>query len=180
MDANNLSLALTTRFLESATGEQRIAASIGQIRHFDEQRVQLPGRPTTDYSGSTYAGEVDLRLSDRWRFVLGQQWDPNDEHTEMSTVLLQNRFGDNGLLNLGYRYRRDYLEQVDLSAALPLAPGWSLVARENYALNDPRATDPLRRGGRSLERFVGIQHDTCCIAWRLIARRWVHDTAGEY
>jgi len=180
MDANNLSLALTTRFLESTTGAQRIAASIGQIRYFDEQRVQLPNRPATDFDGSVYAGELDLALSDRWRFVIGQQWDPEDRQTDLSTVLLQNRFGNGGLVNLGYRYRRDYLEQVDLSAAIPLGPGWSLVARENYALNDPRAADPLRRGGRSLERFLGVQHDTCCVAWRVIARRWIHDTAGEY
>ena len=182
MDANNLSLALTTRFLENETGAERVSASIGQIRYFDEQRVQLPNVDPTDYGGSTYAGELDLRLSDRWRLVLNQLWNPNSDRTDLSTATVQNRFGNDGIVNLSYRYRRDFLEQVDFSTAIPLTPTWRLIARENYALNNPRASanDPHGTGGRSLERFIGIEHDTCCMAWRMIVRRWVHNVEGEY
>ncbi|HEY6940189.1 LPS-assembly protein LptD [Dokdonella sp.] len=179
MDANNLSLALTTRFLEDATGVERVSASIGEIRYFDDQRVQLPGVPPTDFGGSIYAGEIDLHLSDRWRIVLDQQWNPNQHRTELSTFTLQNRFGDEGIVNFSYRYRRNFLEQVDVSAAIPLTPAWRLIARENYALNDPLATDPRGRDGRTLERFIGIEHDTCCVAWRVIARHWIRSVGGQ-
>jgi len=181
MDANNLSLALTTRVLESSSGEERLSASIGQIRYFDEQRVQLPRRQQTDYSGSAYAGELALRLSDRWRFVLDQQWNPNTHRTDLSTFTVQNRFGNGGVVNFSYRYRRGLLDQVDLSAAVPLGDGWRLIARNNHALSMPRASaaDPHGTGSRPLERFIGIEHDTCCVAWRLLARRWVHNALGE-
>ncbi|MFI4969513.1 MAG: LPS-assembly protein LptD [Lysobacterales bacterium] len=181
MDANNLSLALTTRLLENASGEERVSASLGQIRYFDDQRVQLPGRPLTDFGGSAYAGEVDLHLSDRWRLVLDQQWNPNTHRTDLSTFTVQNRFGGEGIVNFSYRYRRDFLEQVDISTAIPLSPSWRLIARENYALNDPLASPLDRHGkdGRTLERFIGLEHDTCCIAWRVIARRWIHNIEGE-
>ncbi|MEO6690333.1 MAG: LPS assembly protein LptD [Dokdonella sp.] len=181
MDANNLSLAVTTRFLDDASGTERVSASIGEIRYFDDQRVQLPGLPPTDFGGSAYAGEIDLHLNDRWRVVLDQQWNPNTHQTDLSTFTLQNRFGDNGIVNASYRYRRDFLEQVDLSAALPITPSWRVIARENYALNDPLAvaTDPRGKDGRTLESFIGIEHDTCCIAWRLIARRWIHNIEGD-
>lgn len=181
MDANNLSLALTTRFLEDATGTERISASIGEIRYFDDQRVQLPNTPVTDFGGSAYAGEIDLHLSDRWRIVLDQQWNPNTHRTDLSTFSLQNRFGDDGVVNFSYRFRRDFLEQVDVSAAIPLTPSWRLIARENYALNDPlaSATDPHGRDGRTLERFIGFEHDTCCIAWRVIARHWIRSVTGD-
>ncbi len=192
MDANNLSLALTTRFLEDSTGTEalttrfledstgteRVSASIGQIRYFDDQRVQLPGVPPTDFGGSAYAGEIDLHLSDRWRVVLDQQWNPNTHRTDLSTYTLQNKFGDNGIVNFSYRY--DFLEQIDVSAAVPITPSWRLIARENYALNDPLAlpTDPRGRDGRTLERFIGIEHDTCCLAWRVIARHWINSIEG--
>lgn len=181
MDANNLSLALTTRFLESATGEERVSASIGQIRYLDDQRVQLAGVPPTDFGGSAYAGEVDLHLSDRWRVVLDQQWNPNTHRTDLSTFTLQNRFGSDGIVNFSYRYRRDFLEQIDVSAAVPITPSWRVIARENYALNDPLAasTDPRGKDGRTLERFVGLEHDTCCLAWRVIARHWIHNVEGN-
>lgn len=176
MDANDLSLALTTRLFEAASGEERLAASIGQIRHFDPQRVQLPGRPRTDWSGSVYAGELDLRLSPRWRLVLDQQWDPNARRTELSTFTVQSRFGRGGVANASYRYRRDFLEQVDLSAAIPLNEAWRLVLRENRALSDARLPGS---GSRTLERFVGLEHESCCLAWRVIARRWLHNSQGE-
>lgn len=181
MDANNLSLALTTRLLEDATGEEHLSASIGQIRYFEDQRVQLPGAPPTDYSDSTYAGEIDLRINDRWRITLDQLWNPNTDRTDLSAVTLQNRFGSDGVVNLSYRYRRDFLEQVDLSALVPITPAWRLIGRWNYALNDPTAapTDPNGQDGRTLERFIGIEHDSCCIAWRVLARHWIHTIEGD-
>jgi LPS-assembly protein len=181
MNANNLSLALTTRLLEDATGDERVSASIGQIRYFDDQQVQLPGVPPTDYAGSTYAGELDLHISDRWRFVIDQQWNPNTDQTDLSAVSLQNRFGSGGILNLSYRFRRDFLEQVDFSTQIPITPAWSVIARWNYALNNPLAppTDPHGTAGRTLERFIGVEHESCCVAWRVIARHWVHNAEGD-
>lgn len=181
MDANNLTLALTTRMLEDATGTERVSASLGNIRYFDDQRVQMPGRPQTDFGGSAWAGEIDLHLSDRWRVVLAQQWNPNSHHTDLSTLGVQTRFGNGGLVNFSYRFRRDFLEQVDLSAAIPLAEGWRLVGRHNYALNNPLALPGDRHGkdGRTLESFIGIERDTCCVTWRLLARHWVRNAQGE-
>ena len=181
MDANNLSLALTTRLLEDATGVERLSASIGEIRYFDDQRVQLPNVPPTDFGGSTYAGEIDLHLSDRWRVTWDQQWNPNTDRTDLSAVTLQNRFGDAGILNLSYRYRRDFLEQVDVSALIPITPAWHFIGRWNYALNNPLAlpTDPHGTKARTLERFFGIEHETCCVAWRVIARHWIHNAEGD-
>ena len=182
MNANNLSLALTTRMLEDATGEERVSASVGQIHYFDDQRVHLPGQLPTDFAGSTYAGELDLRLTDRWRLTLDQQWNPNNDRTELSAVTLQNRFGSTGVVNFSYRYRRDLLEQVDVSTLIPITPAWRLIARWNYALNEPQAppSDPKGTDGRTLESFLGIEHDSCCLAWRVIARRWIHNIEGEY
>ena len=181
MDANNLSLALTSRFLEDATGEERLSASIGQIRYFDDQRVQLPGQPPTDFGGSAYAGEIDLHLSDRWRFVLDQQWNPNTQRTDLSTFTVENRFGSGGIVNFSYRYQRNYFEQADVSAAVPITPSWRLIARDNYALNDPQAlpSDPRGTSGRTLERYFGVEHDTCCITWRAIVRHWIRDVEGD-
>ncbi len=169
MDANNLTLALTSRLIDDASGIERVSASFGQIRYFDEQRVQLPGRPATDYSGSTYVGELDLRISDRWRATLGNQWNPNSDRTDLSSIGVQNRFGRDGVVNFSYRFRRDFLEQVDGSVLVPLGAAWRLVARWNYSLRDDA----------TLEAFAGFEHDSCCVAWRILGRRYVHNIEGE-
>jgi LPS-assembly protein len=169
MDANNLTLALTSRLLESDSGVERLSASFGQIRYFDEQRVQLPGVPATDYSGSAYVAELDLHITDRWRVRLADQWDPNDDRTDLSAVSLQHRFGDVGVLNASYRYRRDFIEQTDFSALVPLNDTWSLIGRWNYSLRD----------SRTLESFLGIEHDSCCVVWRVIGRHYVRNAEGR-
>lgn len=168
-DANNLTLALTSRLLESDSGVERVAASLGQIRYFDDQRVQLPGQPPTDYPGSDYVGQLDLRLSERWRLSLAEQWDPNRDRSDLGTFSLQHRFGREGVLNLSYRYRRDFLEQADIAALVPLNERWRLVGRWNYSLRDDK----------TLEGFFGVEHDDCCTAWRILARHYVHNVAGD-
>ncbi len=168
-DANNLTLALTSRLLESDSGVERVSASLGQIRYFDDQRVQLPGQPATDYAGSDYVGQLDLRLSERWRLSLAEQWDPNRDRSDLGTFSLQHRFGREGVLNLSYRYRRDFLEQADIAALVPLNERWRLVGRWNYSLRDDK----------TLEGFFGVEHDDCCTAWRILARHYVHNVAGD-
>ena len=148
---------------------ERVAASLGQIRYFDDQRVQLPGQPPTDYAGSDYVGQLDLRLSERWRLSLAEQWDPNRDRSDLGTFSLQHRFGREGVLNLSYRYRRDFLEQADIAALVPLNERWRLVGRWNYSLRDDK----------TLEGFFGVEHDDCCTAWRILARHYVHNVAGD-
>lgn len=169
MDANNLTVAVTSRLIEDSTGQERASLSLGQIRYFDDQRVQLPGRTETDFSGSTYVGELDLRLNDRWRATFSNQWNPNSDQTDLSAVGIQNRFGKEGVFNVSYRFRRDLLEQADASVLIPLNPSWRLVGRWNYSIFDRQ----------TLEAFAGIEHESCCISWRLLARRYVHNVERD-
>lgn len=168
-DANNLTLALTTRLIEDSSGEDRLSATIGQIRYFDGQRVQLPGVSPTDFDSSAYVGSLDVRLGQRWRLRLDQQYSPNSEQTDLSAVSVQNRFGLDGAVNVSYRFRRDYLEQADISALIPINREWRVVGRHTYSMFDNKA----------LETFVGIERDSCCTAWRVLARRWIRNTLAN-
>ena len=168
MDANNLTVALTSRLLD-AGGAEKMSASIGQIRYFDPQRVQLPGTPETDYSGSAYVAQFSAKLSERWNLNLAQQWNPNGHFTQLSTVAVQHRLYNNGILNLSYRYRRNYLEQLDFSAFYPINERWNAVGRWNYSLDQ----------SRTLEAIAGFEYDSCCVAVRLLGRHYVRNSAGE-
>ena len=69
MDANNLTAALTTRLLDES-GIERLSASLGQIRYFSPQRVQLVRgqnsvMPSTDWTRSDYVAQLAIRLDDR-------------------------------------------------------------------------------------------------------------------
>lgn len=169
MDADNLTLALTTRVLDEANGDELVRASIGQVRYFDDQRVQLPGAAPTDYSRSAFAAEVDFRLGERWRVALGQQYDPEDSETDLSAIRVQHRFGERGVANFAYRFRRDFIEQVDASTAFPVSERVRLIARLNYSLRDER----------TLEALAGVEFESCCYAFRVLGRHYVRNVEGE-
>lgn len=163
-NANNLTAALTTRLLRTDNGDQLLSASIGEIHYFDTQRVQLPGTPELDYSGSDYVGELDLRLNDRWDLRWDQEWNPNTHRTDLSGVGVEYRFGGEGVVNFSYRFRRGLLEQVDASTLVPLNPNWSVIARYYYSLLDKQL----------LEAFAGFEYDSCCVAARVLVRHYVN------
>jgi LPS-assembly protein len=178
MDANQATLALTTRLLEEASGRERLSASIGQIRYFDAQRVQLPGMAATDLSGSALVADLDLTLSDRWRIGVSQQWDPEDELSELSALRAQYRWREAGVFNLAYRFRREAsgvlanqvaLEQIDASFLAPISERWRLIARWNYSLLDES----------TLEAVAGFEWESCCIATRILGRHYVRNREGE-
>jgi LPS-assembly protein len=169
MDANNVTLAVTSRLLADDSGEEIVRASFGQIRYLDDQRVQLPGVTGTDYSGSDYAAEFDFRLNRRWRLALSQLYDPINDRTDLSAIRLQRQFAAGGVANLSYRFRRDQLEQVDASTAYPLNERWRLIGRWNYSLRD----------SRTLEALAGLEFDSCCYAFRILGRHYVRNVEGE-
>lgn len=168
VNANNLTLALRTRLLDSS-GIERFSAGIGQIRYFTPQYIQLPGYPVTDYAGSAYVGMVSVGLTRDWSFNLTQQYDPNLHRTTVSTVGIQRRLNDDGVLNLAYRYRRGLIDQYDVSTLWPISPSWSVVGRWNYSVRDHR----------TLEAFSGVEWDSCCVAVRGVVRRFVRDSQGD-
>ncbi|HET9483238.1 MAG TPA: LPS assembly protein LptD [Xanthomonadales bacterium] len=169
MDANQLTLALSSALVDDADGDELLRASIGQIRYFDDQDVQLPGVPPTDFSGSAYAAELDLSLDERWTLTVSQQYDPEDSETDLSAVRAQYRFGTRGVANLAYRYRRDLLEQLDGSVAFPLNDSTRLVGRWLYSLQDED----------TLEAFAGVEYESCCWALRLLGRHYIRNIEGE-
>jgi len=178
MDANQATVALTTRLLEEASGRERLSASVGKIRYFEPQRVQLPGVPAMDPEGSAVVGDLELTLSDRWRVGLSQQWDPEDELSDLSALRAQYRWRPDAVFNFAYRFRRENqganvgqvsVEQVDTSFTLPLDERWRLVGRWNYSLLD----------SSTLEAVGGFEWQNCCLAARVLGRHYVRNREGE-
>ncbi len=178
MDANNLTAAVTTRFLD-AGGVQKAAFSFGQIHYFSPQKVQL-GRnaPATEFDGSDYVAQASLGLSDNWRLNSVYQWDPNHHRTSVGTLQFQRRLGFDGVLNFSYRYRYHYMEQLDASAAIPVSENWRLLGRWNVALRR-RETQWQRGDPKTLAALLGVEYNNCCIAVRLIGRHYVRNVHGD-
>jgi LPS-assembly protein len=198
MDANNVTLALTTRLLDD-TGVERVSAGIGQIRYLSDQKVQMPGVAPTDFNGSNYVAQLGIQLNDKWRLNSSYQWNPNKRQspyldastatvveqghdTDLATVQIQRRLKGDGIFNFSYRYRRNVMEQFDTSVVYPVSDRWRALARWVFARRDvlPVTTNGVTFttftfSHRTLEAAAGVEYDSCCVAFRVLGRHYVQD-----
>jgi LPS-assembly protein len=167
-DTEQISVGVTSRVLDVTTGRELMTATIGQTRYFDDRRVALPGMPVATLERSDYIAEVRFLLFRNVNFDFGHQWGATDSGTTKSEARLQYRPARNKILNLAYRYRRDSLEQGDLSWSWPVAKRWNFVGRYNFSFRDQEA----------LEQFFGLEYESCCWGLRLVSRRHISTRDG--
>jgi LPS-assembly protein len=168
-DANQLSFGLTTRMFDQATGRQLLSASVAQAFFFDQPRVTLPDEPPETDDWSDIVALLELTAYDNWNVNMGIQWDPAQTRSERGEIRLQYQPRYDSVVNLGYRFRRDSVEQIEGSVAWPVARDWSVYARMVYSLQDER----------TLERLFGFEYRACCWRLRLVSRRYVSSRTGE-
>ncbi|WP_368562777.1 LPS assembly protein LptD [Pseudoxanthomonas sp. UTMC 1351] len=169
-DANQLTLALSTRFLRQSDGFERLSASIGQIIYFDDSRVTTtPNEVPVEQSKSAWVADTTYSPTDRWTIGASYQWDPKIRRENLISTRARYLIGDDGVVNLSYRKRRDLLEEADFSFLYPVTPSWSVVGRYYRSLE----TDSL------LEGIAGVQWDSCCLAVRAVVRRYVRNREGD-
>lgn len=159
-DANQLTLGLTTRLLDQATGAERLSASIGRIHYFAAREVNLPPG-TVDDASSDVAAEAVVWLPGNWHARTSVQWTPERDQTARDDFYLQYQPAADRIFNLGYRFARDQLEQAELSVEWPLTQRWTLRARSLYSLRD----------NENVDSYLGAEYRSCCWAARIYATR---------
>lgn len=160
-NANQVSLALTTRFIDGDTGIERIAATIGQRFYFDDQQVTMPNVARTDRRESDIIAGFTARLSTKWNVDAFWQYNPDRSRLTRSNVLMRYNPEPGKLLNMGYRYTDNLLEQINVSGQWPLGSGWYGVGRYNYSLRDKTA----------IESLAGVEYDAGCWQARSVIQR---------
>ncbi len=162
-DANQITLALTSRVLDSDDGAERLRGSIGRVYYFADRRVNIPADTLTP-STSDIVAEAAARLRTNWFLNGTAQLDTANNRTQKSNLYLQYNPARNKIVNLGQRYSRLDLHQRDVSVEWPLVARWSIRAR---------ALDSIR-DSRNLESYVGVQYQSCCWAFRaMLGRRLI-------
>ncbi|OGI50365.1 MAG: hypothetical protein A3A87_06425, partial [Candidatus Muproteobacteria bacterium RIFCSPLOWO2_01_FULL_60_18] len=168
-DANQVTAAVTTRFIDDHDGTERGRASLGRIYYFADREVNLPAG-TGSTAASDIIGEATATLASHWHARSSIQWNRADPRVEKYSVYLQYNPAKDRILNLGKRFIRNEIEQTDISTEWPLASRWTFRARSLYSQRDKR----------NVESFAGVEYNACCWALRVVAgRRLIYDTANN-
>ena len=168
-DANQISFGLTSRLLDSHSGAQYLAVSVGQAYYFEKPRVVLPDEPPATRDTSDFIAQVSLSAYKNWNVEAGLQWNPEDSRSERSQFRLQYQPAGDRVINLGYRAQRDRIEQADVSAAWPIGRSWNAFGRYVYSMLD----------SKTLDEFAGFEYKGCCYKLRAVARRSVSNREGS-
>ena len=173
-DANQVTVAMTTRLIDSESGLERLNLSLGEIFYFRDREVTLPGDPieTNDYSN--LVAELSGQLTENISYSSGLQW--NYDLGELTRGQAEIRYRDrpDRLINLGYRYRKDDLtedveiHQTDASIRWPIYDNWYGVARWQYSF----------RYSSTKESFLGLEKESCCWRFSVLWRRYT-DTLND-
>ncbi len=174
-DANQLTLALATRFLGKNNGVEYFKAQVGERLYFRPQRVQLTASDSNDTrrNFSNLVGSVTGLVWEKTYAEMELEYNHRDSKTERFSIGARHQPDFGKVMSASYRYVKNPLtnqrtvDQFDLSAQWPLKAisdsfkNWYGVGRYNYSLRD----------GRLLEGILGVEYNADCWALRFVAQR---------
>jgi len=168
-DANQLSLALTSRFIDPQTGAERLRLAVGQRFYFADQRVTLNEAPRSAGKSDFLFG-ADGRLSEVWALSSLLQYNFTDSQFERLNAGIRYTPSPGTAINAIWRYTRQFadpasgletIKQIDLSAQWPVNAQWTVLGRWNYSLQDRK----------TLEAVAGIEYNGDCWVLRVVGQR---------
>ena len=168
-DANQLTLALTSRYLDRETGAERLRFAVGQRFYFQDQRVSL-NEPLRSASTSDFLVGAEGRLSEAWSLASLLQYNLDASDVERFNVGVRYTPAPGRALNATWRYTRaladptggfEQIKQIDLSAQWPVSERWTLIGRWNYSIADRK----------TLEAVAGIEYNADCWVLRIVGQR---------
>ena len=168
-DANQLTLALTSRFLDRDTGAERLRLAVGERFYFEDQKVSL-NEPLRSASTSDFLAAAEGRLSKDWSLTSLLQYNFDAHEVERLNAGVRYTPAPGSVLNATWRYTRTIVDptgalgqikQVDLSGQWPITSHWNLIGRWNYSFTDRK----------TLEAVAGIEYNADCWVLRIVGQR---------
>ena len=197
-DANQLTYAVTTRWLLEETGVEKATVTVGQIKYFADRNVQLcqsatgycvtnpytVGYLSPTYGFSPIASRATYRFNSNWGVVGDYIWDPATKATNNADLNLHYQPIKDVIIHLGYSYlinadvtqardnltNNNALHQALFAYTWPLSEKWSTIGA--YSQNISKHY--------SMMSLLGLQYDSCCWAMRLMGGHTFKNLNASY
>lgn len=177
-NANQLTVALGTRWLDEESGFERLGLAVGQRFYFTDQQVTLPGEaPRTDVR-SDWLFNATAALTNTLSTSMSLQYNPYDNQWDRAQVTARWLPKRATSLSVSYRYQRQPTglyqpqgqDQVSVAFQWPLTKNLYSVARVDYSL----LSDPVRNATpRVTQAIAGLEYKAdCCWAARVVYQRY--------
>lgn len=187
-DANQVTLAATSRIIDANNGAELLRGLIGERFSFTQPRVNLivptaattttattttapPGTPPTTNKSDILAG-LSGKPTPSLSFDTLVQYNPSGLGAEMYSVSGRYQPVLGKVLNVGYRFTSPNINpnlsmrQVDVSEQWPLWGRWTSAAHWSYSMLEKRM----------LEGLIGLEYNQTCWVARIVVQRYTTST----
>ncbi len=180
-NVNQLTLAATSRFLDSSTGKERLRMMAAQRFFFTPQDpiTALPGETLNPIRRSDSLFAVTAGITPTLTLDTSLQYNPRTRLLDRASAGISWRPGEHKVISAAYRYNRNLvvdsktlavLDQIDLSMQWPVTNllGGTLytVGRVNYSKSERRTVDVL----------AGFEFQRDCWVFRTAWQKYVTAT----
>ena len=133
-------------------GRQIWSAAAGQIRYFNHRQINLAGDIVAQSARSNYFWQAQYAPLADLNFLASSESNADWKRFERLDFRAQWLAHNGTVLNLDYRYTRNFVDQAGVSAALPIGKQWRILGSYQYDVQDDKP----------LEQLVGIGYDGGC------------------
>lgn len=180
-NANQVTLGLTSRWLDEKTGFERLTLQAAQRIYFEDQQVTLPGETPRTNTKSDFLVGAGAALTDTLSTRFDAQFSPYTRERDEMSAGFRWQPKRLAILSASYRYQRDpsavinpnivnangYVdnstERFTLSGQWPITSKIYGLGRWDYSLQDKRTTQTV----------VGMEYKgDCCWAARVVLQRY--------
>jgi LPS-assembly protein len=160
-DANQMTAAVTSRLIDPNSGSEIMRGMFGQRFYFSEQQVTLPGQAKRVWTKSDYLAAFGGQILPKVYADAALQYNVENARAERYSLGARYNPEPGKTLNATYRFNRDAIDQVDVTAQWPIYGGWHAVGRYNYSLKDRQP----------IENIAGLEYNGGCWAARVVGHR---------
>ena len=172
-DANQVSVGISSRWLDNQTLQERIRLSLGQVFYFRDRKVQLNSTdPIAVNRASGLASELSTHLTPDWSSSIDALWTERGDVSQFGAQIHYLPNSNTQLLNVGYSFRREVLalnqkalRQANVSFVKPLNDNWQMLGLWQYDLLNKETPDML----------LGLHYEACCWQMALYRREFLSD-----
>ena len=185
-DSNLLTLGVSSRLQDLASGAELARFGVAQRLRFKDQRVTLPNTAAISERLSDMLLGAAVNWDPRWSFDATVQFNPKTKQSVRATLGGRYSPGHYRIVSAAYRFQRDSSRQLDIGWQWPindlwgdrgqeLGAGrgqgegrWYSVGRLNYSLAEKKLVDAV----------IGVEYDAGCWLGRLVLERLQTSTSS--
>jgi LPS-assembly protein len=163
-DEERLTLGLSSRFIDSIDGRERLRLSLAHATYLQDQRVRLASENKIEQGDERVAAEVASEFLPNWQVNSSIFHDPSAKRPDKAAIRVNYETNQHGI-DVGARYRKDLLKQIGGSAYTSLNGQWRVAAKWLYSLQQERTAEVM----------LGAEYVSCCWRLRIIAQEYITD-----